>query len=259
MARSLRLGLLATAAASCLAACKDPTIPRLQTAGGTASDEWPVEACIGECPAHYEYHAASEDVTIAPPGTPHWAGESAPEIIGEPICPPWIVANGVILLVTDEFGRPDEAVVNFGTIAPPTAGAQGVDAIGAYIWCSYPTTTKYSIDRRYRAYPGAILVKSYTRLTVSAYGKRLYVVQVSFQKYTGEVYRVFDAPPDEGGGGGAMEGWAYRDIPNAINRAMPDLGEGDAAAGQYITGGGCRAGWDIWVNGEQVCYASRQM
>ena len=104
---------------------------------------------------------------------------------------------------------------------------------------------------------GSLLVKSRTILTVTIRGTQVWLVYTSVQKYFGEVYRVFDAPPLSGGA--SQNGWAYRDVPNAINRAMPDPAEGDAAVGQWITGGGCRAGWDIWVNGQQVCHGNTIM
>jgi len=70
-------------------------------------------------------------------------------------------------------------------------------------------------------------------------------------RFDGRVAISDDTTGGGGGGGGDSRGWAYSDETGFQN------GEGSGswfeALDRYLRAGVCTAGWEVWVNGRQVC------
>lgn len=105
----------------------------------------------------------------------------------------------------------------------------------------------YSRDGKYRAYAGTIKVKCWHAHFMPIPGFfEVVIMGYTSWDYTGSVY----ANPT-GISGGGEGGWGYYNSSNGFSNG-DDVGWQNALS-TYLSGGGCMAGWDIWVDGVQKC------
>jgi hypothetical protein len=238
---------------SLLSGCSGDGAPtQLRQVRNQAHEVFEDDGCYPNgCALSGGFTMAQEAAGEAPAGTPNWLGEPVEEMIGGAICPPW-VENLLVQAFPKRNGVQDATVFRFPLLGPPMMSMDTPQhpSRPTWIYCYYPINTWIrSVDGRYEIVSGKLLVETNTKLGVVGLGKIVYNGYVRGVVFEGEIYPRSESP---GNGQGGRMGYGYiGSYPTSINRGTP-FGWQDAAE-QWVYGGGCRPGWDIWFNGVQVC------
>ena len=241
-----------------IAACSEGTAPLEPFTGRHANectDEGPTEP---GCPVQIQFTSeletdVAQDVGFATGAEPLWSGESFAEVMesSERFCPSFY-KPGKISWYVPEFG--ENAVFDL----PGTAYLQAV--IGRTV-LGFPMA-RYSI-------PISTLTSTEPAGKYKIFGNvTLYVVcnMVRFRTSRGRLVeggfmRIYNMEAniqltEPGGASGSSDrGWAWQDSFTG-QEYKNGAGQGSdwrAALDTYIETGVCTRGWEIWVDGEQLC------
>lgn len=113
-----------------------------------------------------------------------------------------------------------------------------------------------STDGAWEFHGGTVKARCQIVITRTLFFVRASVGVVTLYNFEGDVYRT----ADNGSGGGSNRGWAYEDDDGTITGVGAIWGsDGSDPTIVVTTWAGrhyCWEGWDVWINGEQVCSAS---